>query len=107
MAVPHYVYLLLKMPSKNGVLTLRGDLLKSYECDKDTIEYASNIRVPSTANEVLAVAKKLSLSKEPPPAKKASQSLVVAPNDIGIKAVQLQDVDSSKTTMIDTELGGK
>jgi hypothetical protein len=29
MAVPHYVYLLLKMPGKTGVLTLRGDLKKS------------------------------------------------------------------------------
>jgi hypothetical protein len=29
MAVPHCVYLLLKMPGKKGVLTLRGDLKKS------------------------------------------------------------------------------
>jgi len=27
MAVPHYVYLLLKMPGNSGVLSLRGDLL--------------------------------------------------------------------------------
>ena len=33
MAVPHYVYLLLKMPGNTGVLSLRGDLLKSFECD--------------------------------------------------------------------------
>jgi hypothetical protein len=29
MVVPHYVYLLLKMPGLSGVLTLRGDLKKS------------------------------------------------------------------------------
>jgi hypothetical protein len=28
MAVLHYVYLLLKMPGKIGILTLRGDLKK-------------------------------------------------------------------------------
>jgi hypothetical protein len=28
MAVPHYVYLLLKMPRKTGILTFRGDLKK-------------------------------------------------------------------------------
>jgi hypothetical protein len=28
MAVPHYVYLLFKMPGRSGVLTLRGDLKK-------------------------------------------------------------------------------
>jgi hypothetical protein len=33
MAVLHYVYLLLKMPGRSGVLTLRGDLKKSYECN--------------------------------------------------------------------------
>jgi hypothetical protein len=33
MAVPHYVYLLLKMPGLSGVLTLRGDLKKSYDCN--------------------------------------------------------------------------
>jgi hypothetical protein len=32
MAVPHYVYLLLKMPGKTGVLTLRGNLKKSHDC---------------------------------------------------------------------------
>jgi hypothetical protein len=39
MAVPHYVYLLLKMLGKTGVLTLRGDLKKSYNCDQEAIEY--------------------------------------------------------------------
>jgi hypothetical protein len=34
MAVPHYVYLLLKMPGRSGVLTLQGDLKKSYDCNR-------------------------------------------------------------------------
>jgi hypothetical protein len=33
MAVPHYVYMLLKMLGKIGVLTLCGDMKKSYDCD--------------------------------------------------------------------------
>jgi hypothetical protein len=33
MAVPHYVYLLLKMPGKTGLLTLCSDQKKSYDCD--------------------------------------------------------------------------
>ena len=43
MAVPHYVYLLLKMPDNTGVLSLRGDLLKSFECDKEAIDHAAII----------------------------------------------------------------
>ena len=42
MEVPHYIYLLLKMPGKTGVLSLRGDLQKSYECEKEAITYASS-----------------------------------------------------------------
>jgi hypothetical protein len=40
MAVPHYVYLLLKMLGKAGVLTFCGDLKKSYDYDQEAIEYA-------------------------------------------------------------------
>jgi hypothetical protein len=32
-AVPHYIYLLPKMPGKTGILTLCDDLKKSYDCD--------------------------------------------------------------------------
>jgi hypothetical protein len=41
MAVPHYVYMLLKMLGQTGVLTLRGDLKKSYDCNQEAIQYAS------------------------------------------------------------------
>lgn len=37
MAVPHYLYLLLKMPDPNGVLSLKGDLKGSYDCDTEAI----------------------------------------------------------------------
>ena len=59
MAVPHYVYLLLMMPGNTGVLSLRGDLLKSFECDKEAIDHAATIRVPSSVSEILAAAKEL------------------------------------------------
>jgi hypothetical protein len=54
MAVPHYVYLLLKMPGCGGVLTLWGDLKKSYDCNQEAIQYASTSRVPDASGEVLA-----------------------------------------------------
>jgi hypothetical protein len=49
MAVPHYVYLLLKMPGQSGVLTLRGDLKKLYYCNQEAIQYASTMRVPNAS----------------------------------------------------------
>jgi hypothetical protein len=56
MAIPLYVYLLLKMPGKTGVLTFRGDLKKSYDCDQEAIEYALNTCVPEPSSEVFAAA---------------------------------------------------
>jgi hypothetical protein len=33
MVVPHYTYLVLKMPAPKGVLTVYDDLLISFKCD--------------------------------------------------------------------------
>jgi hypothetical protein len=35
MVIPHYVYLILKMPTKKGVLSLRGNVLIAYNCEKE------------------------------------------------------------------------
>ena len=106
MAVPHYVYLLLKMPSNKGVLSLRGDLLKSFECDKEAIDHAATTRVSSSVSEILAAAKELSL-KESMPSKKPSQSSVKPTGDVGTKIIQLQEEDDSKTAIIGAGLGDK
>ena len=106
MVVPHYVYLLLKMPGNTGALSLQGDLLKSFECDKEAIDHASTTRVPSSVSEILAAAKELSL-KESMPSKKPSQSSVKPTNCVGTKTIQLQEGDDSKTTIIGAGLGDK
>jgi hypothetical protein len=56
MAVPHYVYSLLKMLGQSGVLTLQDDLKKPYDCNQEAIQYASTMRVPDASREVLAAA---------------------------------------------------
>jgi hypothetical protein len=56
MAVPHYVYLLLKMLGKIDVLMFRGDLKKSYDCDQEAIEYAVTSHMLEPSAEVFAAA---------------------------------------------------
>jgi hypothetical protein len=63
MAVPHYIYLLLKMLGKTGVLTFRGDLKKSYDCDQEAIEYAATSRGLEPSVEVFVAAQKLTDSE--------------------------------------------
>jgi hypothetical protein len=63
MAVPHYTYLVLKMPSPAGVLSLQGDLKISHDCDTEAVEIASTNQVPNTMIEVYAASKKLATSE--------------------------------------------
>jgi hypothetical protein len=46
--------MLLKMPSKIGVLTFHTDLKKSYDCDQEAIEYASTTRMPKPSSVFMA-----------------------------------------------------
>jgi hypothetical protein len=52
MAVPHYSYLVLKMPSPAGVLSLQGDLKISHDCDTEAVEIASTNQVLNAMMEV-------------------------------------------------------
>jgi hypothetical protein len=45
MAVPHYVYLLLKMLTEKGVLSLRGNVLVAYTCEKESYATAEALEL--------------------------------------------------------------
>ena len=47
MVVPHYTYLVLKMPTEQGVLSLRANLDVAYNCEKDnfTLTEATDISI--------------------------------------------------------------
>jgi hypothetical protein len=107
MEVPHYVYLLLKMPGLSGVPTLHGDLKKSCNCNQKVIQYASTTRVPDASGEVLAAAQQLSQSGLEIPSRKASKSNIQLTDDVALKTIQLQEGDSSKTALIGVGLGEK
>jgi hypothetical protein len=97
MAIPHYVYLLLKMPGKIRILTFRGDLKNL----STAIEYAATSHMPDPSVEVFVAAQKLADTKMEVSTKKPSQSRVKPnPSKVGIKTIQLQEGDPSKTTLI-------
>jgi hypothetical protein len=97
----YHVYLLLKMPGKTGVLTHCGDLKKLYDCNQEAIEYTGTSRVPERSAEVLATAQKLTNSEMEISSQRSSQSRVKPnPNYVGIKAIQLQEGNPSKTALI-------
>jgi hypothetical protein len=63
MAVPHYTYLVLKMPSPAGALSLQGDLKISFDCDTEAVELAASDQVPNAMMEIYAASKKLAPSE--------------------------------------------
>jgi hypothetical protein len=46
-AIPHYAYLVLKMPNPHGVISLRRDIKHAYDCDKESYEMAGRLMASS------------------------------------------------------------
>jgi hypothetical protein len=63
MVVPHYTYLVLKMPSPAGVLSLQGDLKISFDCGTEAVELTATNQVPNAMMEIYAASKKLAPSE--------------------------------------------
>jgi hypothetical protein len=61
MKIPHYAYLVLKMLGPRDIISIRGDIKRAFNCDRECCE---------TANRLLASAKlqelKQALSESPP-----------------------------------------
>jgi hypothetical protein len=51
MAVPHYTYLVLKMPGPNGIITVKGSFELSDLCDKEFHKMAQNFSMMTSYEE--------------------------------------------------------
>jgi hypothetical protein len=100
MVVPHYTYLVLKMPSPAGVLSLQGDLKISFDCDTEAVELAATNQVPNAMMEIYATSKKLAPTELEIPEKSDTANKPQPSEEVQVKAVDLGTGDSSKTTMI-------
>jgi hypothetical protein len=107
MAVPHYTYLVLKMPSPAGVLSLQGDLKISFDCDTEAVELAANNQVPNAMMEIYVASKKLAPSELDIPKKSDKTNKPQPSEEVQVKAIVLGTGDNSKTTMIEVGLDPK
>jgi hypothetical protein len=98
MAVPHYTYLVLKMPSPAGVLSLQRDLKISHDCDTEAVEIASTNQAPNTMMEIYAASKKLAPSELDIPKKSDKANKPQPAEEVLVKTIDLGTSDSSKTT---------
>jgi hypothetical protein len=107
MAVPHYTYLVLKMPSPAGVLSLQGDLKISFDCDTEAVELAATNQVHNAMMEIYTASKKLAPSKLDIPEKSDTTNKPQPAEEVQVKTIDLGTGDNSKTTTIGAGLDPK
>jgi hypothetical protein len=100
MAVPHYTYLVLKMPSLAGVLSLQGDLKISFDCDTEAVELAATNQVLNAVMEIYAASKKLAPTELEIPEKLDTANKPQPSEEVQVKVIDLGTGNNSNTTMI-------
>ena len=104
MAIPHYRYLVLKMPIEKGVLTLRGNVYAAYTCEDDSFRVAEAHDLSIHMTATMLDARKTSadhleiLELEAPCKNTKSKEH---------KVIQLVNGDPSKTALIGANLDPK
>ncbi len=104
MAVPHYTYMMMKLPGPNGIISLRGDVRRSHNCDQESCTLAENIQAKVERDSIRLTAAVLQEEGEVP-AKKAAKSGISADQDV--KKIMLNPTDPTKTALIGTGLDDK
>ena len=105
MAIPHYPYLLLKMPGPNGVLSLRSDLKRAFDCDVQAIQIVAKAQAVDDRKEIATIAAEMSPEELEIPAKKPS--ILAPPKEADIKQIDLGTGDPAKMATISAHLSAK
>ena len=104
MAVPHYTYMLMKLPGPNGIISLRGDFRRSFDCDQESCTLAENIQARADRDSIRFTAAALQDEGEVL-AKKAAKAGISA--DQYVKKITLNPSDPTKMALIGTGLDDK
>ena len=104
MAIPHYTYLVLKMPTAKGVLSLRANVHVAYLCEKEGLNISEAIDLSVRAKEVMVAAKRLAVEDMEIPVQASARKHT---KNRDIKLIQLVEDDPEKTARIGTDLTDK
>jgi hypothetical protein len=96
MAVPHYTYLVLKIPSPAGVLSLQGDLKISFDCDTEAVELAATNQVPYAMMQIYVASKKLAPSELNIPEKSDTSNKPQPSEEVQVKAIDLGQATTAR-----------
>jgi hypothetical protein len=102
MVIPHYPYLLHKMPGPNGVLSIKGDLKHAFDYDVQVVQIAAKAQAASGREEIATVAAEINPQKLEVLAKKPS--ILAPPKEADVKQINMGTSDPSKTATISAHL---
>jgi len=104
MAVPHYSYLVLKMPIENGVLTVRDNVYTAYTCEEESFKITEAIDLSIRMAKTAAQAAQLPPDQLRLPVQEIARR---NSNTKEYKEVQLVDGSPEKTALIGANLDPK
>jgi hypothetical protein len=105
MAIPHHTYLIMKMPAPNGILSVLGDVMVSFNCESATIELSKDSAIKAAATVMVAQAAKIDQTTlQVSEKKRTSTALDPSP---AVKKVCLGLPDASKEVVIGADLDPK
>jgi hypothetical protein len=103
MAIPHYSYMILKMPGPQGIITVRADFQGTAECFRVAIQAALTTKPPTTSSAQANSKPKEDLAI---PANEAQAVTSMRPTE-ETKRINLGFADERKTTIISSSLDDK
>jgi hypothetical protein len=105
MAIPHHAYLIIKMPAPNGIFSVLGDIMVSYNCESATVELSKDSAIKTAATVMVAQATKIDQTTlQVPEQKRTITALDPSP---AVKKVCLGLPDASKEAVIGADLDPK
>jgi hypothetical protein len=105
LAIPHHTYLIMKMPVPNGILSVLGNIMVSYNCESATVELSKDSAIKAVATVMVAqVAKIDQTTLQVPEQKHTTTALDPSP---AVKKVCLGLPDTSKEVVIGADLDPK
>jgi hypothetical protein len=103
MAIPHYSYMILKMPGPQGIITVRANFQGAAECFRVAIQVAHTTKPPTTSSAQANSKPKEDLAI---PANEAQVMTSMRPTE-ETKRINLGFPDERKTAIISSSLDDK
>ena len=104
MAVPHYLYLVLKMRTEKGVLTIRGNVYTAYTCEEESFKVTEAIDLSIRMAATVSQAAQAPSDQLKVPEQQTSRKNIKSREH---KEVGLVDGNSEKTALIGANLDPK